>query len=87
MGKYSVLDLGILPPFGRADMVDLERNISLYMIASKLYNNYIIIIIDNFCACARICNTHIMCIYIYDSMIGKYNGNVHYNYMPSQTDF
>ena len=85
MGKYSVLDLGILPPFGRADMVDLERNISLYMIALQvIYNN-----IDNFCACARItiCNTRIMCIYIYDSMIGKYNGNVHYIYMPSQTDF
>ena len=28
-GKYSVLDLGIVPPFGRADTVDLERNISL----------------------------------------------------------
>ena len=30
MGKLFVLDLGILPPFGRADTVDLERNISLY---------------------------------------------------------
>ena len=36
MEKYSVLDLGILPPFGRADMVDLERNISLYMIALQV---------------------------------------------------
>ena len=36
MGKYFVLDLGILPPFGRADTVDLERNISLYMIAVQV---------------------------------------------------
>ena len=27
--KYSVLDLSIVPPFGRANMVDLERNIAL----------------------------------------------------------
>ena len=36
MGKDSVLDLGILPPFGRAVTVDLERNISLYMIAVQV---------------------------------------------------
>ena len=36
MGKYSVLDLSILPPFGRADMVNLERNISLNMIALQV---------------------------------------------------
>ena len=36
MGIYFVLDLGILPPFGRADTVDLERNISLYMIALQV---------------------------------------------------
>ena len=35
-GEISVLDLGILPPFGRADTVDLERNISLYMIALQV---------------------------------------------------
>ena len=29
-GKYSVLDLGIVPPFGRADTVNLEQNISRY---------------------------------------------------------
>ena len=29
-GKYSVLDLGIIPPFGRADTVDLKWNISPY---------------------------------------------------------
>ena len=29
-GKYSVLDLGIVPPFGRADTVDLKQNISPY---------------------------------------------------------
>ena len=36
MGKDSVLYLGILPPFGRAVMVDLDRNISLYMIALQV---------------------------------------------------
>ena len=30
MGKYSVLNLSIVPPFSRADTVDLERNISPY---------------------------------------------------------
>ena len=27
MGEYSVLELGIIPPFGWAYTVDLERNI------------------------------------------------------------
>ena len=48
MGKYSVLDLGILFPFGRADTVDHERNIfSRYIIALQFINNYIIISITS----------------------------------------
>ena len=77
MGKYSVFNLGILPPFGRADTVDLERNISPYcppsiaIIIMYCPPSYIIYnIIDNFCACAiTICTTRIACIYSYDSMI------------------
>ena len=42
-GKYSILDLNIVPPFGRADTVDLEWNISLYCPPSHaiIYNKNI----------------------------------------------
>ena len=38
-GKYSVLDLSFIPPFGRADAVELEQTISLYCPALPVSNN------------------------------------------------
>ena len=37
MGEFSILDLGIVPPCGRADTVDLERNISPYCPPSHVH--------------------------------------------------
>ena len=37
MGEFSILDLGIVPPCGRADMVDLKRNISPYCPPSHVH--------------------------------------------------
>ena len=34
-GSTAILDLCIVPPFGRADTVDLKRNISLYFPPSR----------------------------------------------------
>ena len=57
-GKYSILDLGIVPPFGRADTVNLKQNSSRYCPPPSYAIIYIYISFTSFALSSSCQNTY-----------------------------